>query len=400
MIGFELSEEQKVLQQTVRSFVSKEIIPHAQQWDINGSIDHHVVERLGKLGILGLCIPKKYGGVGLDYISTGLACEELEYGETVFRVLMSVHLGLCSLGLLQWGSQHLKKLYLPQLASGAKLGAFGLTEPDAGSDVQAMRAKAERSGGSYVLSGTKSWISLSSVADLFLTFAYTDKSKGVRGISAFLVERKLDGLTTGDYQGKLGVRAGSTGELHFENVEIPKENLVGQEGEGFKIAMSCLDNGRFTVAAGSVGLAQAALDASLAYAKERKTFGLEIGKHQLIQQKIANMVAGVESARLLVLRAGWMKNQGLRNSRETALAKWVATRVAVDCADEAIQIHGANGYSNDYPVERFWRNARAATLYEGTNEIQTLIQGQYALGYRQDKPLDRTLPPFPFKEDV
>ena len=394
-----MTEEHKAVRKMVRDFVAKEIIPNASQWDKEHRVDYRLTKKMGDLGILGICIPENYGGAGMDYISAGIACEELEYGESSFRVIMSVHLGLNSCGVLQWGNEEQKQKYLKPQAQGKKMAAFCLTEPGAGSDVQGLQSTAVKKGDKYILNGTKAWISLATVADNYLVFAYTDKSKKAHGLSAFIVEKSFPGVTSKDYENKLGVRSGSTGEVNFNNVEVPAENLVGEEGEGFKIAMSSLDNGRFTVASGSVGLAKAALDASLKYCNERKTFGKEIGQHQLVQQHIANMVRGIESAELLVWRAGWMKNQGLRNTRETALAKWVATTVAQDCANSAIQIHGAYGFSGDYPVERFWRNSRGAVIYEGTNEIHTIMQGEYALGYRKDKPLNKELPPYPLPDD-
>ncbi|MHA2363479.1 MAG: acyl-CoA dehydrogenase family protein [Candidatus Hodarchaeales archaeon] len=394
MIDFELTEEQKAVQSMVRDFTAKEIIPFVREWDKTHRVDYNLTKKLGDLGILGICIPEKYGGAGADFISAALACEELEYGETSFRVIMSVHLGLNSCGLLQWGTEEQKQKYLVPQAKGEKLSTYTLTEPGAGSDAQNIKTTAVKKGDKYILNGSKAWISLATIADHYLAFAYTDKSKGSRGISAFIVERDFSGVESADFEDKLGVRSGSTGEVVYNNVEVPEENLVGQEGEGFKIAMSCLDNGRYTVAAGAVGLARAALDASVKYCHERQTFGQEIGKHQLVQQKIANMVAGIESSRFLVYKAGWLKNKGIRNTRETAIAKWVSTRVALDAANEAIQIHGAYGYSADYPVERFWRNARGAVIYEGTNEIQTIMQAQYALGYRKDKPLRCEMPPY------
>ncbi|HZG67014.1 MAG TPA: acyl-CoA dehydrogenase family protein, partial [Herpetosiphonaceae bacterium] len=296
------------------------------------------------------------------------------------------------------GSEQQKQRYLVPQARGWKVGAFGLTEPDAGSDVAAMRATAVREGDHYVLNGAKTWISLCDIADNFLIFAYTDRSKAHNGISCFVVERTFPGVTTRAIKGKLGIRAGNTGEVILEGVRVPVENRLGEEGEGFKIAMSALDNGRFTVAAGACGLIEACLEASLRYCHERRTFGKEIGQHQLVQQMIAKMVASLESSRLLVYRAGWMKNMGRRNTRETSLAKWVACDAAFNAAVDAVQIFGAYGYSNEYPVERFMRNAKAPVIYEGTREIHTLMQAEYALGYRADKPLRRMLPAWPFED--
>ncbi|HEX5500714.1 MAG TPA: acyl-CoA dehydrogenase family protein, partial [Thermomicrobiales bacterium] len=250
-----------------------------------------------------------------------------------------------------------------------------------------------KEGGDYILNGSKMWISLAAVADNFLVFASGDRSKKHRGLTAFMLERGMPGFTTGSIKGKLGVRAGNTGELAFDNVRLPAANRVGQEGEGFKIAMSCIDQGRFTVGSGAVGLTKACLDASVKYANERQAFGAPIGRLQLVQQMIAKMVAGYEASYLLTMRAAELKNRGIRNTRETSLMKWYACDVALQSADDAIQVHGSYGYSNEYPVERFWRNARGAVIYEGTREIHTLLQAEYALGYRQDRPLRCPQPP-------
>ncbi len=395
MIDFELTDEQKALQEAVREWAQKEAAPKIPELDKKHEYDPSLVRGMAKLDLLGLPFPTKYGGAGMDWISLALACEELEYVDTSLRVVMSVHVGLSGTGLYQWGTEEQRMKFLAPQCKGEKIGAFALTEPGAGSDVASLRSTARRDGDFYILNGSKAWISLADVADQFLVFAKTDTQADPphRGISAFLVERKFKGVSTRPIKDKLGVRAGNTGEIFFDNVEVPAENLIGEEGEGFKIAMSCLDNGRFTVAAGAVGLARAALDASVKYAKERKTFGKPIADHQLVQEMIAEMVRGIETARLLVYRAGWMKNKGIRNTRETSLAKWHACDVALKCADMAIEIHGAYGYSAEFPVERYWRNARGAVIYEGTREIHKLIQANYALGYRKDKPLRRELPP-------
>lgn len=371
----------------VREFANREVAPYIQEWEAKQEFHPDVLKNMGELGILGLPIPEEYGGGGFDYVSLALACEELERVDTFLRVVMSVHVGLNSLALLQWGTEEQKQKYLRPQAEGTKLATFALTEPGAGSDAGNIQSSVVRDGDHYVLNGEKMWISLSDTADHILVFASIDKSKKHRGLCAFIVEQKWEGLSSGPIHGKLGVRAGSTGWLAFDNVRIPKENLVGEEGEGFKIAMSCIDQGRFTVGAGAVGLAQASLDASVKYAHEREAFGQEIGQFELIQQKIAYMHAGIEASRLLVMKAAELKNRGIRNTRETSLAKWYACDVALKSADEAIQVHGAYGYSNEYPVERYWRNARGAVIYEGTREIHQLMQASYALGYRTDKPL-------------
>ncbi|MEZ0117516.1 acyl-CoA dehydrogenase family protein [Heyndrickxia faecalis] len=395
---FELTEEQELLKKTVRNFVDKEIMPFIREWDENHHFETSLLKKLADLGLMGVCIPEKYGGSGMDYNALAIVCEELERGDTAFRTAVSVHTGLNSLTLLQWGTEAQKQKYLVPQAKGEKIGAFGLTEPGAGSDVAGIGTTAKKDGDFYILNGQKTWISLCDVADHFLVFAYTDKAKKHHGISAFIVERTMPGFSSKAIKGKLGIRAGNTGELFFDNVRVPKENLLGEEGEGFKIAMSALDNGRFTVAAGACGLIQACLEASVKYCHERKTFGHEIGKHQLVQQMIAKMEAGYQMSRLLVFRAGELKNQGKRNTRETSLAKWQACDFANEAANDAVQIHGAYGYSSEYPVERYLRNSKAPVIYEGTREIHTIMQAEYVLGYRTDKPLSKMLPAWPFTE--
>jgi glutaryl-CoA dehydrogenase (non-decarboxylating) len=299
---------------------------------------------------------------------------------------------------LQWGNEEQKQKYLVPQAKGEKIGAFGLTEPDAGSDVAAMKSTARRDGDSYILNGSKTWISLCDYADNFLIFAKIDFDLAHKGITAFIVERTFPGVSTKGFKGKLGIRAGNTGEVFLSDVRVPVKNRLGNEGEGFKIAMAALDSGRFTVAAGAVGLIEASLEASVKYCHERKTFGKEIGKHQLVQQMIAKMSADLEISSLLVYKAGFLKNQGKRNTRETSLAKWIACNAAIEAANNAVQIHGAYGYSDEYPVERFLRNSKAPVIYEGTREIHTIMQGEYALGYREDKPLRKMLPAWPFEQ--
>ncbi|MFG6118639.1 acyl-CoA dehydrogenase family protein [Thalassobacillus sp. B23F22_16] len=398
-MNFDFTEEQQLLRKMTRQFVDKEIVPNMRTWDEQGSFDPAVLTKLADLGLMGVCIPEVYGGSGMDYNSLAIVCEELERGDTAFRTAVSVHIGLNSLTLLQWGNEGQKQRYLIPQAKGEKIGAFGLTEPGAGSDVAAIQTTAANKGDHYVLNGQKTWISLCDTADHFIVFAYTDKSKKHHGISAFIVERSTAGFSSKATKGKLGIRAGNTGELFFEDVKVPAENLLGKEGDGFKIAMSALDNGRFTVAAGACGLIMACLEASIDYCHERKTFGHEIGKHQLVQQMIANMEAGLQMSRLLVYRAGELKNKGKRNTRETSLAKWQACDFANKAADDAVQVHGAYGYSNEYPVERHLRNSKAPVIYEGTREIHTIMQAQYVLGYRKDKPLDHMLPAWPYEPD-
>ncbi|MDE4085637.1 acyl-CoA dehydrogenase family protein [Planococcus maritimus] len=396
-MDFEYSEEQEMLRKTVRKFVDDEIMPHIKDWDTEGHFPESIWQRLADLGLMGVCIPEAYGGSGMDYNSLAIVCEELERGDTTFRTAVSVHTGLNSLSLLQWGTEEQKQQFLVPQAKGEKIGAFGLTEPGAGSDVAALSTTAKRDGDDYVLNGQKTWISLCDQADHFLVFAYLDKQQSHKGISAFIVERDREGFSSKAIKGKYGIRAGNTGELFMEDLRIPASNRLGEEGEGFKIAMASLDNGRFTVAAGACGLMMACLEASLNYCKARTTFGKPIGEHQLVQQMLANMEAGYQMSRLLVYRAGEMKNSGKRNTRETSLAKWQACNFANKAADDAVQIHGAYGYSDDYPVARYLRNSKAPVIYEGTREIHTIMQADYVLGKRQDKELNRMLPAWPFE---
>ncbi len=394
-MDFDLSPEQRMVQQMARDFVRKEIEPNIREWDERGSMDRETIGKMAKLGMLGAPIPERYGGSETDYLSYALLCEEMERGDTSFRVLLTVHVGLNSLTLLQWGTEEQRQRFLAPQARGEKLAAFGLTEPNVGSDAGNLETTAVRDGDHYILNGEKMWISLADVADNFLVFARTNPTLKHRGISCFVVERGTPGFSSASIHGKMGIRAGNTGSLSLQDVRVPRENLLGEEGEGFKIAMSAIDNGRLSVAAGAVGLAQACLDASVKYANERNAFGQPIGKFQLVQEMIAKMVVGSEAARLLTYRAAHLKNKGLRCTRETSLAKWYACDVAMQAALDAVQIHGAYGYSSEFPVERYLRNAKGAMIYEGTAQIHTLMQGEYALGYRRDKPLRKELPKAP-----
>src|SRR3954468_18913013 len=387
VVDFGLSDENTLVQQSVRAFAEAEILPHIREWDEKGEVHREVFDRMGELGFLGAPLPEQYGGGGMDYVSFALLCEELERADTAFRVVQSVHVGLNSLALLQWGTEEQRQRWRVPQARGEKLTTFGLTEPGVGTDAGNLATTARRDGDVYRLNGQKIWISLADLADHFLVFASVDRSLKHKGVTAFLLERGMTGLTTGTLHGKLGIRAGNTGLINLDDVVVPEEHRIGEDGEGFLVAMSAIDQGRFTVAAGAVGLAEACLDASLRYAHERRTFGEEIGRHQLVKQMLANMVRGIEAGRLLVWRAASLKNRGVRNTRETSLAKWQATEHAVQAALDAIQIHGANGYSNEFPVERYLRNAKAAVIYEGTSQLHTLIQADYALGYREDRPL-------------
>ena len=382
-MDFELTDEQRLLQDTVRRFVDDRILPNAIENDIAHRLDRDAIDGLAELGLLGIVIPEEYGGAGLDFVCEALACEEIERGEAAFRTLISVHVGLNSLPLLRYATEEQKQRWLVPQAHGQKLACFGLTEPAAGSDVASMKTTARRDRDVYVLNGSKNWISYADVADHALVFAKTDPSAKHKGISAFVLERGMDGFTTAETENKLGIWAGSTGELFFQNVEVPAENLIGEEGQGFEIAMYALDQGRFTVAAGSCGVIRACLERSVEYARQRETFGQAIGKYQFVQDMIAEMVLAYETSKLLVMQAAWMKNEGLRNTRETSLAKWHATESAFRAAHLAIQVHGAYGYSAEYGLERYFRNSRAPIIYEGTTQVHKMMQAENALGYRQ-----------------
>src|ERR1035437_4700109 len=402
MISFDLSDEQRLLEQSVREWAAREVAPTIHDLDREHRFDKSVFPQMAALGLLGISVPQEYGGAGMDYISLGIASEELEYVDTSLRVILSVHAGLNCLSLLTWGSEDQKQRYLVPQAQGKKIATYGLTEPGAGSDVRGLQSVAVKKGDRYFLTGEKMWISLADVADNFLVFAWTDlekkKQRDTAGISAFIVERAFKGFTSATLKEKWGILAGNTGSFKMDEVEVPEDNLVGKPGEGFKIAMFALDQGRFTVAAGATGLIRACRDASAKYAKERKTFGVEIAQHQLVKEMIAQMESDYQSARLLWLRAGWLKNNGRRNTRETGLAKWFATVASERAAGDAVQIHGANGYSDEYPVGRFYRNCKGAVIYEGTREIHKLMQADYVLGYRVDRPTRCELPPYRSEE--
>jgi glutaryl-CoA dehydrogenase (non-decarboxylating) len=396
MLDFSLTDEQQQAAAMVREFGEKEILPTIKEYDRQQIMNPASLPRMAELGILGINIPVRYGGQGFDYVTLGLVCEELERIDTTLRVVMSVHMGLNSMGVLQWGTEEQKQRFLAPQARGEKYAAFGLTEPGAGSDVAGLRSTARKDGGDYIINGEKMWISLATKAHHVLWFAKTDpEAKPAHaGLTAFMVETDMPGVTSGDIHGKLGVRAGSTGWVNCQDVRVPAANRIGEEGEGFKIAMSCLDNGRYTVASGATGLTRACLEASIRYAQQRETFGRPIADYQLIQQKIAWMQQWYDVSRLLYLQVGWLKNQGIRNTREVSMAKWYATDHSFKAAHEAIQVHGAYGFSDEYDVERYLRNGRGAIIYEGTSEIHQLMQAAYAFGQREDRPLRCELPAY------
>jgi glutaryl-CoA dehydrogenase (non-decarboxylating) len=399
MIDFTLDDEHRLLEQSIREWGAQNVAPFIRENDRKHYFDRdRILGGMAKLGLLGISVPQEYGGAGMDYLALGIASEELEYLDTSLRVIMSVHAGLNCLTLVTWGNEDQKQRYLVPQAQGRKISGYGLTEPSAGSDARAIQTTAVKRGDRYVLNGEKSWISLADVADNFIVIAWTDadkkKQRDPGGLSAFIVERTAKGFSSGPMKEKWGILAGNTGFFKMDDVEVPAENVLGREGEGFKIAMFALDQGRYTVAAGATGLIRACRDASVAYAKDRKTFGVEIGQHQLVKEMIAQMESDYQAARLLWLRSGWLKNRGQRNTRETGLAKWFATVASERAAADAVQIHGANGYSDEYPVGRFFRNCKGAVIYEGTREIHKIMQADYLLGYRTDRPTRCELPAY------
>ncbi len=396
-MDFSLSQEHELIRESAYKFGQTCVLPGLAERDREHVSDKDLLKKMGDAGFLGMAIPAKYGGTDSDYISLGIVCEELERADSTARVVMSVHSGLHSMTLMQWGTDAQKEEWLPGLATGKLVGAFGLTEPNAGSDASSLRTNVRRDGDHYILNGEKTWISLADYADQFLVIARTaDAPADKPNYVALIVPRNLEGFSSRPLKGKLGVRAGNTGQIFFDNVRVPVSNRLGDEGDGFKVAMSALDHGRYTVAAGAVGIITACLDACNKYANDRTVQGEPIGRKQLVQQMIASMVKGRDVGRLLYYQVGWMKNVGLRHTRECSMAKWVNCEAAFDAANKAIEIHGAYGYSDEFPVERYFRNSRGAMIYEGTHEIHTIVQAEYELGYRSDKPLKYTLPTYPF----
>lgn len=381
-MDFELNEAQKKLQEEARDFTDREIVPVARENDINEKFPEDILQKMAPLGFLGALVPKEYGGAGFDYISKAVILEEVGRGCSSLRTILSVQLSLVEYSLLKWGTDEQKDKYLPGLCDGRLLGAFALTEPGAGSDAASIRTIATRKKDGWTLNGSKTWITSGGKADVLIVFTRTSPEEGHRNIAAFIVEKGSPGFTTKEIKGKLGLKSANTAELFFENCLIPPEALLGAEGEGFKIALSALDNGRFGVAAGCVGIIQACVEASVKYARERVQFKKPIASFQSIQDLIARMAVDRDASRLLVLRAAEMKNRGLRNTTESSIAKYFASEAAVRAALDAIQVHGAYGYSNQYPVERYLRDAKVTTIYEGTSQIQKLIIGESLLGVR------------------
>jgi alkylation response protein AidB-like acyl-CoA dehydrogenase len=393
-MDFALNEEHKLVEKMVYNFASKEVLPIIREHDRSHTFPAELLPKMAAQGFLGVCLPVRYGGAGMDYISLGLVSEGLEWADSSVRETVAVHLGLHGMPIFQWGTDEQRYRFLPPLAAGENIACFGLTEPDAGSDVAGMSSRARKEGDHYRLTGEKMWITLADVADRFLVFAKTDPEQGSRGITAFILERGWPGLTTGTLEGKMGVRASNTGWINMDDVPVPDSHRLGEEGEGFKIAMTCLDNARYTVAAGAVGLMKSCMEESVTYARERRTFGKPIAAYQLVQQLIAQMQQRIDLGELMVRKVGWLKNKGVRNTRETSMAKWYCTEAAFATASDAVQVHGAYGFSDEYNVERHLRNSKSAVIYEGTSQIHQLLQAGYVFGTRQDKALRREMPAY------
>jgi len=379
-VDFDLTSEQQQIRKLARDFADKEIAPGARERDRAEKFPADVLKKMAPLGLLGGPVPEEYGGMGVDYISHAIITEEIGRADSSVRTTLSVQISLVEMTILKWGSEAQKREWLPRLCKGEVIACFGLTEPAVGSDATKLQATAKRDGDGWVINGRKMWISNGSVSKLALVFATVDPSKGHKGITAFLIDRERSPYGSQGLHGKLGLRSSDSSELILDNVRVPDSARLGEIGQGFTIAMSALDSGRYSVAAGAVGTAQAALDAATAYASQRNAFGKPIAAHQLVQELLADMVVETEAARLLVWRAGDLKNKGRPNTRETSIAKLYASEIAQRVTDNAIQIHGGYGFSDEFPVERFWRDARVNRLYEGTTQIQKLIIGRFQTG--------------------
>lgn len=379
-MDFDLNEEQTMVRNMVREFAEREVIPLAREDDRTERFPWDILEKMAPLGLLGAPVPPEYGGMGLDYLSYAIMIEEIGRASFSLRSIISAHISLAQQTILRWGTEAQKQKYLPKMTRGEFLGCFATTEPNVGSDVASIETTAVLKGGEWVLNGTKMFITNGGVAGLALVFAQTDKSKGYRGITCFLVERGTPGFSSRAIHGKMGVRSSNTAELIFEDCRVPQGNVLGEVGRGFTVAMTAFDNARLCVAAGCVGLGQACIEACINYAKTRVQFGKPIGSFQLVQEMIADMMVEVEAARLLVYRAAHLKNKGNPATVETSMAKFYASEAAFRAANNAIQLHGGWGYLDDYPLERYLRDSKVATLLEGTSQIHRLIIGRAATG--------------------
>jgi alkylation response protein AidB-like acyl-CoA dehydrogenase len=379
-MDFDLTDEQRLIKDTAREFTDKELIERTRENARNHHFDLELVKKIAAQGYLGAIVPPEYGGAGLDYLSYGLIVEEIGRGDSAIRTVISVQTSLVCSGILKWGTEEQKSKYLPRLCSGEWLGCFGLTEPDTGSDAANQRTRATRTDTGWVINGAKMWISMGNYAKVALIFAQTDPQLGYKGLACFLVDTDQPGFKAQTIEHKMGLHASDTASIALDDVEVSDEDMLGDVGDGFKVAMSSLDSGRYSVAAGCVGICQGCVEESVKYAKEREQFGRPIASFQLVQAMIADMVLKTDASRMLVWRAGWLKDKGLPNTLETSVAKLYATEASLECANAAIQVHGGAGYVDDHPVERYFRDARVTTLYEGTSQIQKLIIGRAMTG--------------------
>jgi alkylation response protein AidB-like acyl-CoA dehydrogenase len=379
-MDFDLTDEQRLIKDTAREFTDKELVERTRENARNHHFDLELVRKIADQGYLGAIVPPEYGGAGLDYLSYGLIVEEIGRGDSAIRTVISVQTSLVCSGILRWGTEEQKRKYLPKLCSGEWLGCFGLTEPDTGSDAANQRTRAKRTDSGWVINGAKMWISMGNYAKVALIFAQTDPELGYKGLACFMVDTDQPGFKAQTIEHKMGLHASDTASIALEDVEVSDEDMLGEIGEGFKVAMSSLDSGRYSVAAGCVGICQGCVEESVSYAKEREQFGRPIASFQLVQAMIADMVLKTEASRMLVWRAGWLKDMGRPNTLETSIAKLHATEASLECANLAIQVHGGAGYVDDHPVERYFRDARVTTLYEGTSQIQKLIIGRAMTG--------------------
>jgi alkylation response protein AidB-like acyl-CoA dehydrogenase len=379
-VDFQLTDEQRLVRETARQFTDNEIVERARENDRNEHFDLELVGKIAAQGYLGAIVPQEYGGAGLDYLTYGLIVEEIGRGDSAMRTVVSVQTSLVCSGILRWGTEEQKRQYLPKLCSGEWLGCFALTEPDTGSDAANQKTRARKTDSGWVINGSKMFISMGNHAKVALVFAQTDPENGHRGVACFLVDTDQPGFQPQEIHHKLGLRGSDTAAIGLDDVEATDDQMLGEVGDGFKIAMSNLDSGRYSVAAGCVGICQGCLDASVAYAKDRVQFGRPIASFQLVQEMLTDIAVKTDAARMLVWRAGYLKDSGRPNTTETSIAKLYATESAIECANTAIQVHGGSGYVDDYPVERYLRDVRVTTLYEGTSQIQKLIIGRSLTG--------------------
>jgi butyryl-CoA dehydrogenase len=377
-MDFQLSDEQKLIAEAAREFADREIMPRVRENDRAGRFDRELASKLGEVGYLGAPVAEECGGRGLDYLGYGLIVEQVGRADSSARTVVSVQTSLVAGSIERWGTEEQKQAWLPKLCSGESLGCFGLTEPDTGSDAANLRTRATKTDSGWSISGQKMWISLGNFSEVALIFAQTDPEKRHKGLACFLVPTASEGFAAQEIHGKLGLRSSDTAELSLDGVEVGEDAMLGEVGDGFKVAMSALDNGRYSVAAGCVGICDAT---------ERQQFGVPLARFQLVQEMIADMIVKRDASRMLVYRAGALKDEGKPNTTETSIAKLYATESAVECANLAIQVHGGAGYVDDYPVERYLRDARVTTLYEGTSQIQKMIIGRAATGINAMTPL-------------